>query len=98
MDEPESPGLGLDLPEVPQKASASPYRVLARKYRPQNFDQLIGQDAMVQTLANAIERGHLLPYTPRESGGRGCRQPGQVRKEAATTISSRVVPAPTSEA
>jgi DNA polymerase-3 subunit gamma/tau len=59
MDEPESPGLGLDLPEVPQAASSSPYRVLARKYRPQNFSELIGQDAMVQTLANAIERGRI---------------------------------------
>src|SRR5687768_13379852 len=54
----ESPGLGLDVPEEP-KAVASPYRVLARKYRPQSFDQLIGQDAMVQTLANAIERGRI---------------------------------------
>ncbi|HET6943249.1 MAG TPA: DNA polymerase III subunit gamma/tau [Sphingomicrobium sp.] len=59
MEEPESPGLGLDLPEAPQKAAASPYRVLARKYRPQNFSELIGQDAMVQTLANAIERGRI---------------------------------------
>ena len=59
MDEPESPGLGLDLPEVPHKAAASPYRVLARKYRPQNFSELIGQDAMVKTLANAIERGRI---------------------------------------
>jgi DNA polymerase-3 subunit gamma/tau len=59
MEEPESPGLGLDLPEVPQTAAASPYRVLARKYRPQNFSELIGQDAMVQTLANAIERGRI---------------------------------------
>src|SRR6478735_2213228 len=59
MDESESPGLGLDLPEAPQKAAASPYRVLARKYRPQNFSELIGQDAMVQTLANAIERGRI---------------------------------------
>ena len=59
MDEPESPGLGLDLPEMPQTAPASPYRVLARKYRPQNFSELIGQDAMVQTLANAIERGRI---------------------------------------
>jgi len=31
----------------------------------------------------------------RESGGRRRRQPGQIRKEAATTISRRVVPAPT---
>jgi DNA polymerase-3 subunit gamma/tau len=59
MDESESPGLGLDLPEVPQKAAASPYRVLARKYRPQDFSELIGQDAMVQTLANAIQRGRI---------------------------------------
>jgi DNA polymerase-3 subunit gamma/tau len=59
MDESESPGLGLDLPEVPEKAAASPYRVLARKYRPQDFSELIGQDAMVQTLANAIQRGRI---------------------------------------
>ncbi|WP_144096579.1 DNA polymerase III subunit gamma/tau [Croceicoccus sediminis] len=39
--------------------AAQPYRVLARKYRPQTFDQLIGQDAMVQTLANAIKRDRL---------------------------------------
>jgi DNA polymerase III subunit gamma/tau len=53
----ESPALGLDLPE--EAPAASPYRVLARKYRPQTFDQLIGQDAMVKTLANAIERGRI---------------------------------------
>jgi len=35
------------------------YRVLARKYRPQNFDQLIGQDALVKTLTNAIESGRV---------------------------------------
>ncbi|UZW56486.1 DNA polymerase III subunit gamma/tau [Sphingobium sp. JS3065] len=39
--------------------SPQPYRVLARKYRPRNFRELIGQDAMVQTLANAIRRGRL---------------------------------------
>jgi DNA polymerase-3 subunit gamma/tau len=33
--------------------------VLARKYRPQDFSELIGQDAMVQTLANAIQRGRI---------------------------------------
>ncbi|HET7605156.1 MAG TPA: DNA polymerase III subunit gamma/tau [Sphingomicrobium sp.] len=58
MDD-ESPALGLDLPEVPAPAGASPYRVLARKYRPQTFAELIGQDAMVKTLANAIERGRI---------------------------------------
>ncbi|TNE31385.1 MAG: DNA polymerase III subunit gamma/tau [Alphaproteobacteria bacterium] len=40
-------------------ANAQPYRVLARKYRPQTFAELIGQDAMVRTLANAIERDRL---------------------------------------
>jgi DNA polymerase-3 subunit gamma/tau len=40
-------------------ASNQPYRVLARKYRPQTFSQLIGQEAMVQTLSNAIKRDRL---------------------------------------
>jgi DNA polymerase-3 subunit gamma/tau len=35
------------------------YRVLARKYRPQRFEDLIGQEAMVRTLANAIKTGRL---------------------------------------
>ena len=60
MDDAESPGLGLDLPDEPQPPTGrSAYRVLARKYRPQTFAELIGQDAMVKTLANAIERGRI---------------------------------------
>ena len=59
MNEDESPGLGLDLPDMPKPSAASPYRVLARKYRPQSFAELIGQDAMVTTLGNAIERGRI---------------------------------------
>jgi len=39
--------------------SPQPYRVLARKYRPQTFAELIGQDAMVTTLGNAIKRDRL---------------------------------------
>jgi len=35
------------------------YRVLARKYRPATFDDLIGQDAMVRTIANAFESGRI---------------------------------------
>ena len=35
------------------------YRVLARKYRPSTFAELIGQDAMVRTLANAISTGRI---------------------------------------
>nr|WP_310018043.1 DNA polymerase III subunit gamma/tau [Croceicoccus sp. BE223] len=46
-------------PAAQPGASAQPYRVLARKYRPQTFAELIGQDAMVQTLANAIRRDRL---------------------------------------
>jgi DNA polymerase-3 subunit gamma/tau len=54
------PGLGLDEPSQPTAPEAeTEYRVLARKYRPQSFDQLIGQDAMVQTLGNAIRRDRL---------------------------------------
>ncbi len=59
MEDAESPGLGLDLPQEPAPPGAPPYRVLARKYRPQTFNELIGQDAMVKTLANAIERGRI---------------------------------------
>ncbi|MGC4252120.1 MAG: DNA polymerase III subunit gamma/tau [Sphingobium sp.] len=43
----------------PMSDSPQPYRVLARKYRPRSFHELIGQDAMVQTLGNAIRRGRL---------------------------------------
>jgi len=60
MNDDESPGLGLDLPDIAPKAAAAPaYRVLARKYRPQSFGELIGQDAMVTTLGNAIARGRI---------------------------------------
>ncbi len=42
-----------------EMTNSQPYRVLARKYRPQTFAELIGQDAMVQTLGNAIKRNRL---------------------------------------
>src|SRR5437899_7744677 len=60
IDPTEEPASGLDLPEIPPtRAEGGAYRVLARKYRPQTFAELIGQDAMVQTLANAIARGRI---------------------------------------
>ena len=37
----------------------SGYRVLARKYRPATFDDLIGQEAMVRTISNAFEAGRI---------------------------------------
>lgn len=39
--------------------AAKPYVVLARKYRPQSFDDLIGQEAMVTTLRNAFASGRI---------------------------------------
>ena len=41
------------------EAPAKPYVVLARKYRPQTFDDLIGQETMVQTLRNAFASGRI---------------------------------------
>ena len=40
-------------------AETKPYLVLARKYRPQTFNDLIGQDAMVRTLRNAFQSGRI---------------------------------------
>ncbi len=42
-----------------EQASAGPYRVLARKYRPQSFVDLIGQEPMVRTLTNAFHSGRI---------------------------------------
>src|SRR4051812_6209230 len=44
---------------VPGDSAAQPYRVLARKYRPSDFSGLIGQEALVRTLTNAIAQGRL---------------------------------------
>jgi DNA polymerase-3 subunit gamma/tau len=40
-------------------AAAGPYRVLARKYRPQSFRDLVGQEPMVRTLTNAFHTGRI---------------------------------------
>jgi DNA polymerase-3 subunit gamma/tau len=57
-DEPALPG--FSAPPVAVKAGPTPaYRVLARKYRPRTFDDLIGQEAMVRTLSNAFETGRI---------------------------------------
>ena len=42
-----------------QTMPTKPYVVLARKYRPQTFDDLIGQETMVQTLGNAFASGRI---------------------------------------
>src|SRR5665213_1034571 len=43
----------------PMTEPGGAYRVLARKYRPQRFAELIGQEAMVRTLSNAIATGRI---------------------------------------
>jgi DNA polymerase III subunit gamma/tau len=48
---------GFDLGGTPD--AAKPYRVLARKYRPSSFEDLIGQEAMVRTVSNAFETGRI---------------------------------------
>jgi DNA polymerase-3 subunit gamma/tau len=42
-----------------QPLNDATYRVLARKYRPATFDDLIGQDAMVRTVSNAFETARI---------------------------------------
>jgi len=56
MSEPKkSASSGAAVADMP----AGGYRVLARKYRPASFDDLIGQDAMVRTVSNAFESGRI---------------------------------------
>ncbi len=60
MDDPlsEDTATGGNLPPVDAEVGAA-YRVLARKYRPAVFSQMIGQAALVRTLTNAIDAGRL---------------------------------------
>jgi DNA polymerase-3 subunit gamma/tau len=59
------PAMAKTSSTTPESAAAmpaavpKPYLVLARKYRPQTFDDLIGQGAMVQTLRNAFAAGRI---------------------------------------
>lgn len=57
--DPAPPPAAAPAPVSAALAASQPYRVLARKYRPQTFSELIGQEAMVRTLANAIARDRL---------------------------------------
>jgi DNA polymerase III subunit gamma/tau len=56
-DAESTPHGGFDLGRAPEISQH--YRVLARKYRPSNFDDLIGQDAVVRTVSNAFETGRI---------------------------------------
>ncbi|GBE44329.1 MAG TPA: DNA polymerase III subunit gamma/tau [Rhizobiales bacterium] len=57
MAKPKKPSSGAKSTGATQQGAA--YAVLARKYRPKNFDELIGQDAMVRTLTNAFASGRI---------------------------------------
>src|ERR1700737_5235974 len=48
---------GFDLGGPPE--AGKHYRVLARKYRPSRFEDLIGQDAVVRTVSNGFETGRI---------------------------------------
>jgi DNA polymerase III subunit gamma/tau len=57
---PAKPDSAADGPDQRAPAgSTKPYRVLARKYRPSSFADLIGQDAVVRTVSNAFETGRI---------------------------------------
>ncbi|MBX3429346.1 MAG: DNA polymerase III subunit gamma/tau [Hyphomonadaceae bacterium] len=64
MSESQSPGLFGDDP------SGGGYVVLARKYRPKTFEDLIGQEAMVRTIANSFALGRI-PHATMLTGVRG---------------------------
>jgi DNA polymerase-3 subunit gamma/tau len=56
-DAPADLAPGFDFAEAAPKAT--PYRVLARKYRPTRFEDLIGQEPMVRTVANSFASGRI---------------------------------------
>ena len=54
-----APAAAKPLPEPEPEEAGAAYTVLARKYRPRTFEDLIGQEAMVRTLANAFSTGRI---------------------------------------
>jgi DNA polymerase-3 subunit gamma/tau len=77
-----------------ETAERESYRVLARKYRPANFRELIGQEALVQTLTNAIE-SERLAHAFMLAGVRGVGKTTTARDDARarSTASERTAPA-----
>ncbi len=54
------------------------YEVLARKWRPQTFDEVVGQDHITRTLKKAVELGRL-SHAYLFSGPRGCGKTSTAR-------------------
>jgi DNA polymerase-3 subunit gamma/tau len=59
MNDATTPQRSSDAGLFGAEPEGAAYRVLARKYRPSNFDDLIGQEAMVRTISNAFETGRI---------------------------------------
>ena len=76
--------LGDEPAPAPRASGDSGYQVLARKYRPRVFEDLVGQEAMVRTLKNAFETNrvaHAFMLT-------GVRGVGKTTTARASSISS----------
>ena len=58
-DEPQHPGDVDQAYLIPNETAQGAYQVLARKYRPTTFEDLVGQETLVRTLTNAIGSGRL---------------------------------------
>ena len=58
MSDPQ-PSLIADIEPEPKVNPPGGYRVLARTYRPQRFSELVGQEALVRTLSNAMRTGRI---------------------------------------
>ena len=65
-----------DLPSPP--IVNNEYRVLARKYRPKNFAELVGQDVLVKTISNAINLNRI-PHAMILTGIRGIGKTSSAR-------------------
>lgn len=57
--EPAAPAPAPTPTPTPTPEQGAAYQVLARKYRPRTFEDLIGQEAMVRTLTNAFATGRI---------------------------------------
>lgn len=57
--EPESPAPAATPAETAPEAAAEDYQVLALRYRPQTFSDLVGQEAIARTLQNAIRKNRI---------------------------------------
>src|SRR5258708_13396883 len=74
----------------------TPYLVLARKYRPQRFSDLTGQEHVVRTLVNALKSGRLA-HAFLFTGPRGCGKTTSARILARALNCQALAPGPNPE-